>query len=279
MRRRFSVPKNVECLRRVHCFDASVVWYELVETMTSSPLLSYICQLTCLLVGRAYFYYFPDNPPSSTPVSTLISASFFRVLPSSLDAMLPHPCLSADLVLNRGDWKILFTSPLYVHNSLHAAYSFLTLMFLGRRYERSMGAARFAIRVVCMTAVTGLLYCWLARILAQSDIPELEGVCRYEMQHKCFTGATAAILALKVSFGIDDGVPAEDDWFGGLWPIPPGRYPFLWFTLPIHPVVAAFIEAHFVDGCFPFLWSTGHVAGLAAGIGYAIMDFAVKKLV
>lgn len=92
-------------------------------------------------------------------------------------------------------------SPLHSHNDLQAAYAFLTMMFLGYRYELSMGSVRFALRVLSMTATTGLLYCWLARKLAEFGFSRYDGVYSYEMQHKCFTGATAAILAIKVRIG------------------------------------------------------------------------------
>lgn len=72
------------------------------------------------------------------------------------------------------------------------------MIFLGQRYERSKGSARFAIRVLSLTAATGLLYCWLARKLAEFDLYHFKGVFGYEMEYKCFSGATAAILALKV---------------------------------------------------------------------------------
>ncbi|XP_077528291.1 rhomboid-related protein 4-like [Haemaphysalis longicornis] len=171
-----------------------------------------------------------------------------------------------------GEWKQLFTSPLYTHSDLHAAYAFISLMFLGWRYERSRGPVRFAIRIVVTTAATGLVHCCLARALAESDDLVVAGAYRYEMEHKCFTGATAVILALKITFGVD-GLFAEGWWQGS-----PGTYPFLWFALPVHPVLGAFFEAVLLESWFPFLWTPGHVAGVAVGVGYAMALFVLKKL-
>lgn len=66
-------------------------------------------------------------------------------------------------------------------------------------------------------------------------------------------------------------------WLSGL--IPLGRYPVLWFTLPCPPLLGALLEAFFLDACFPFLWSTGHMAGIIVGAMYAVLACCLKILV
>ncbi|KAH9379365.1 hypothetical protein HPB48_013631 [Haemaphysalis longicornis] len=273
------VLKNVAWFKQANPFPVWVAWYEFLETMILALQSSFINHLSGLLAGTTYVCYFQHKRPSFTPVAALISAALLRALPCSLNALLQNPCLSADLVLNRGDWTRLFLSPLFSHNNLHTAYVVATMMSLGYRYERSMGSARFAVRVVTMTAATGLLYCCFARILAESGLSVFAGVFSFEMAHKCYTGATAAILALKLCLVTDDRMAAEGNGFRLLKLIPLGRYPVLWFTLPCPPVLGAFLEKYFLDTCFPFLWSPAHEAGIIVGSIYAVLARCRKMLV
>ncbi|KAH9364956.1 hypothetical protein HPB48_012966 [Haemaphysalis longicornis] len=289
------VLKNVAWFGQAQAFPAWYAWYELLETMILAPQSSFMGHLAGLLAGTAYVCHFQYNPPSFAPVSALISAAFIRALPSSWDAMIQSPCLSADSVLNRGDWKQLFLSPLYSYNDLHAAYAFVTMMFLGHRYERSKGSARFAIRVLSMTAATGLLYCWLARKLAEFDLYHFKGVFGYEMEYKCFSGATAAILALKrkecgdrvvnkrlQTFADVLGLRRRDTGRGQRSLVfgahSPGPLPGPMVRPAMSPLLGALLEAVFLGICFPLLWTLGHTAGIAAGIIYAALLFLLEKL-
>ncbi|KAK8764201.1 hypothetical protein V5799_033190 [Amblyomma americanum] len=199
------VLKNVQWYQE-RPFPGWVVWLELLLIHIAVPGSSLLGHLAGVLVGFGYVYGFPTSSSLFTPtfvatlVSGLIVALRATALPASWAAVIHAPCLSSDLVFNRGHWELLLLSPLHATSDLHAAYVACSLMFLGWRYEKELGSIKFALWALTLTLATGLVYCFIACTLLPWSLlgSYLDGVHAYEMPYKCFTGLTAVLLALKV---------------------------------------------------------------------------------
>lgn len=255
---------------------AWLVWLDLVFIHVMAPHSSLLGHLAGVLVGFAYVYG-PSASLLHTPslVATLVSGLIVALrapaLLPSWTAALQAPCLSADMVFDREHWEFLLLSPLNAADDIHAAYVVCSLMFLGCRYERELGSARFALRVLTLTLATGLVYCLSARMILPSSLLGLcylDGVHTYEMPYKCFTGGTAVLLALKVSLvqstqsigsSLPYSAPRYLRWLKG-------QYPFLWFELPCPSILGAILEAAFLRSAMPFLWTPGNAAGIVVGL-------------
>ncbi|XP_077499586.1 rhomboid-related protein 4-like [Amblyomma americanum] len=253
---------------------AWLVWLEVVFIHVVAPQSSLLGHMAGVLVGFAYVYGVSLSSSLITPtfVATLVSGLILALrapaLPPSWTATLHAPCLSADLVFNRGHWELLLLSPLHAPSDLHAAYVVCSLLFLGSRYERYIGPVKFAIRMLAITLATGFVYCLSAWMILPSSLLgtwSIDGVHPYEVPYKCFTGCTAALLALKVSLaqgarGVgSQSVPWYLAWLRG-------RYPFLWLELPCPPLLGAILEAAFLRAAMPFLWTAGNAAGIVVGL-------------
>ncbi|KAK8764202.1 hypothetical protein V5799_033191 [Amblyomma americanum] len=202
------VLKNMEW-NQDKALPAWLVWLEVVFIHVVAPQSSLLGHMAGVLVGFAYVYGVSLSSSLITPtfVATLVSGLILALrapaLPPSWTATLHAPCLSADLVFNRGHWELLLLSPLHAPSDLHAAYVVCSLLFLGSRYERYIGPVKFAIRMLAITLATGFVYCLSAWMILPSSLLgtwSVDGVHPYEVPYKCFTGCTAALLALKVRY-------------------------------------------------------------------------------
>lgn len=273
--------------------SGQVVWLELVLIQLVTPNASFVGHLAGILVGLAYVYgiltpisdvvwnLFGQQPvrltrPHHGPLgrrsqsgsllgampygAILVSAALIAlqmdIVPHHWKKMVNSPCLSASLVMDHYQWKLLFLPALHSTGYLHLAYTVLSLLGLGYYLEQRMGTFRFLGAVVGLTAITSIAFCAMTYYILP-NYKEVAGVRAYEMPYKCFLGLTATLIAMK-----------------GLYSVyyPVGQYLFLFFLVPVPKLLGIIFEVALLHFALPHVWIVGNVIGFFTALLLVLVE-------
>jgi rhomboid domain-containing protein 1 len=107
------------------------------------------------------------------PVTMILVALQTGLFLGYVDLGLGPPsslCLQARAVLERGELLRVFVAPLLHSSDLHLYYNMVSFAYKGRTIETGRrGSARFAAKLVALTALCGAYYVAIAYLAAGQD--------------------------------------------------------------------------------------------------------------
>eukprot|EP00123_Amoebidium_parasiticum_P020343 comp4797_c0_seq1/m.933 comp4797_c0_seq1/g.933 ORF comp4797_c0_seq1/g.933 comp4797_c0_seq1/m.933 type:complete len:374 (-) comp4797_c0_seq1:271-1392(-) len=185
-----------------------------------------------------------ENIPSVT-LALIALQSYIFINPADMHIpSLQEACISANMILRRGQWYRLFLSAFLHGDDYHLYYNMSSLAWKGLILEPRYGPVRYAATIAALVVLSGAFYVVLVSVLVA-----IYGPYAPLVGPDCAVGFSGVLFGMKVLLAKED---------------PGGSSRVFGFTMSHHYVF--WVELVLIQVITPNVSFLGHLAGILAGL-------------